>query len=171
MKTELSPGYVAWLENSGPFIVGTRCPLHERALRVWHRLGKLDCPVRDCPYIEVHACERDGALCTCDSFDVDSNEKAPEREEIEVEETKAERVLGAASRFFVHADLEHASKSYIASVLYSAFWETMRLRRLLEAAISSHGTECKCRACEYVSMLADRQPSTPAPVNPNEEAP
>jgi hypothetical protein len=37
---------------SGHFVRGRFCPEHGYPLRAWHRVGKLECPVRWCPYVE-----------------------------------------------------------------------------------------------------------------------
>lgn len=51
----------------GTFSLSRFCPVHGFPLRLWGRVGKLECPVRACPYIELHDCEqRDGPeYCEC----------------------------------------------------------------------------------------------------------
>lgn len=50
------------------------CPVHGYPLRAWHRVGKWECPVRPCPYVERHECELPGHDgCDCETLEMTFN--------------------------------------------------------------------------------------------------
>ncbi len=60
----------------GHFSKDKKCPIHDLPLAAWHRLGKLECPQRMCPYTEKHDCEWEGTPCECgwDVRDLDTDD-------------------------------------------------------------------------------------------------